>query len=82
MKVDNENIFRDNYNGSEESLQAGLLALRKIGCAQVEAVKVLISQLDLSLQGGRCDSVKLHCLENRKRRYSKSKGRFRANTFE
>jgi hypothetical protein len=50
MKQDNETVFRTHYEGSEESLQLSLLALKQIGCTQVETVKVLISVLGLSLQ--------------------------------
>jgi hypothetical protein len=50
MGEDTEKVFRSIYKENEESLQAVLLALKNMGCTQVETVKLLMSELGISLR--------------------------------
>jgi len=50
MKENIEQIFLDKYRGNEESLQEVLLLLKGTGCTQLETVRLLIHELDLSLK--------------------------------
>jgi hypothetical protein len=43
-------IFKENYTGEKDSLQKCLFELKKIGCTQIEAVKVLMDELQISLR--------------------------------
>ena len=58
MKENIEQLFRDKYRGNEESLQEVLLLLKGIGCTQLETVRLLINELNLSLK--EADSIVLN----------------------
>jgi hypothetical protein len=45
-----EEVFRANYKGNEFSLQECLSELKKIGCTQIQVVKLLMSELQVSLR--------------------------------
>ena len=51
-------IFKGTYNGTKESLQQSLIELKKSGCNPIEAVKIIVNQLGLSLK--EADSIVLN----------------------
>lgn len=50
MKESIDKIFKNIYKGDEDSLQKSLLILKKEGFTQVDVVKLLIHELNLSLK--------------------------------
>jgi hypothetical protein len=45
-----EEVFRTNYKGDKVSLEECLRELKNIGCTQVQAVKLLINELEVNLR--------------------------------
>lgn len=50
-KTDEETkkIFDENYRGDEESLQTTIRLLKESGCSQMESLKMLVQELNLSI---------------------------------
>ncbi len=61
MQMTNENIekiFSENYQGDENSLQNTIRLIKEAGYSQMDTVKALMYELDLSI--GEADSIILN----------------------
>ncbi len=47
--IEMKRIFHENYNGNPDNISKAILALKEYGCFQIMTLKILISELHISL---------------------------------